>query len=142
MFLIPFMLTCCMMRFLSHLLLCMCSVCSHVVVLGLSVVLVPCVGGTLTVMRVLLFLCEVSMLRECEGARVTAVLVWGGDSVLLGVSIWVVHVCVLCGYIYIYIYVYIYICIYSAWWLPAHLRSTKCSIMLHLIDICFFPCIC
>ena len=26
--------------------------------------------------------------------------------------------------------------------IPAHLRCTQCSILLHLIDICFLPCIC
>ena len=26
--------------------------------------------------------------------------------------------------------------------IPAHLRRTQCSIMLHLIDICFLTCIC
>ena len=26
--------------------------------------------------------------------------------------------------------------------IPAHLRCTHCSIMLHLIDICFLTCIC
>ena len=31
-----------------------------------------------TVMRVLLFVLHVCMLRECEGARVTAMLVWRG----------------------------------------------------------------
>ena len=31
--------------------------------------------------------------------------------------------------------------VYSAWRIPAHLRCTQCSIMLHLIDICFLPCI-
>ena len=30
-----------------------------------------------TVMRVLLFVLRVCMLRECEGARVTEMLVWG-----------------------------------------------------------------
>ena len=34
-----------------------------------------------TVMRVLLFLLHVCMLRECEGARVTSMLVWGIDEV-------------------------------------------------------------
>ena len=32
--------------------------------------------------------------------------------------------------------------VYCAWRMPAHLRCTQCSIMLHLIDICFLPCIC
>ena len=27
-------------------------------------------------------------------------------------------------------------------WVHAHLRCTKCSILLHLMDICFLPCIC
>ena len=31
----------------------------------------------LTVMRVLLFVLHVCILRECEGARVTGMLVWG-----------------------------------------------------------------
>ena len=32
---------------------------------------------SVTVMRVLLFVLHVCMLRECEGARVTEMLVWG-----------------------------------------------------------------
>ena len=36
-----------------------------------------------TVMRVLLVVLHVCMLRECEGARVTAMLVWGMDEVWL-----------------------------------------------------------
>ena len=47
-------------------------------------------------MRVLLFLLDVNMLRELEGARVTAMLVWGTEEVWLGrvqgMSMWVVHV--------------------------------------------------
>ena len=31
---------------------------------------------------------------------------------------------------------------YCAWRIPAHLRCTQCSILLHLIDICFLICIC
>ena len=34
-----------------------------------------------TVIRVLLFVFHVCMLRECEGVRVTAMLVWGMDEV-------------------------------------------------------------
>ena len=34
-----------------------------------------------TVMRVLLFVLHVCMLRECEGVRMTAMLVWGIDEV-------------------------------------------------------------
>ena len=47
-----------------------------------------------TVMRVLLFVLYVCILRECEGARLTAMLVWGMDEVsLLRVQgMWVVHV--------------------------------------------------
>ena len=41
--------------------------------------MVPCVNAVfaVTVMHVLLFMLHVCMLRECEGARVTAMLVWG-----------------------------------------------------------------
>ena len=28
------------------------------------------------------------------------------------------------------------------WRIPAHLRCTQCSILLHLMDICFLTCIC
>ena len=46
-----------------------------------------------TVMHVLLFVLHVCMLRECEGARVTAMLVWCPEKVWLRwVRIWVVHV--------------------------------------------------
>ena len=31
---------------------------------------------------------------------------------------------------------------YCAWRIPAQLRCTQCSILLHLIDICFLTCIC
>ena len=34
-----------------------------------------------TVIRVLLFVLRVCMLSECDGARVTAILVWGMDEV-------------------------------------------------------------
>ena len=37
----------------------------------------------LTGMRVLLFVLHVCMLRECDGARLTAMLVWGMDVVWL-----------------------------------------------------------
>ena len=42
--------------------------------------MVPYVVGAVvavTVMHVLLFVLHVCMLRDCEGARVTAMLVWG-----------------------------------------------------------------
>ena len=32
--------------------------------------------------------------------------------------------------------------VYCAWRIPAHLRCTHCSILLHLMDICFLTCIC
>ena len=31
---------------------------------------------------------------------------------------------------------------YCAWRIPAHLRYTQCSFLLHLMDICFLTCIC
>ena len=36
-----------------------------------------------TVMRLLLFVLHVCMLRECEGARLTAMVVWGMEEVWL-----------------------------------------------------------
>ena len=32
--------------------------------------------------------------------------------------------------------------VYCAWRIPVHLRCTQCSILLHLMDICFLTCIC
>ena len=61
-FKILLMLTYSMMRFISLLLLCLCDVCSHVVILDRFVRLF-----WYPVMRVLLFVCEVSRLRECDG---------------------------------------------------------------------------
>ena len=71
--LIPFILTCSLKRFLIS----YCWVC--------EVVLVPYVVAVVavTVMRVLLFVLHVCMLRECEGAKVTAMLVWGTEEVWL-----------------------------------------------------------
>ena len=34
------------------------------------------------------------------------------------------------------------ISVYCAWRIPAHLRRTQCSILLHLMDISFLTCIC
>ena len=31
---------------------------------------------------------------------------------------------------------------YCTWRIPAHLRCTQCTILLHLMDICFLTCIC
>ena len=85
-FLIPFMLTCSMMRSLTCIagsvsLCCVCSrlwpVCEVIVVHYVDAVV------AVTVMRVLLFVLHVCMLRECDGARLTAMLVWGMDKVWL-----------------------------------------------------------
>ena len=32
--------------------------------------------------------------------------------------------------------------VYCVWRIPAYLRCTQCSILLHLMDICFLTCIC
>ena len=32
--------------------------------------------------------------------------------------------------------------VYCVWRIPAHLRCIQCSILLHLMDICFLTCIC
>ena len=55
-------------------------VCSHVVVFGVcEVVVIHAVVSVVgvTVMRVLLFVLHVCMQRECVGARVTEILMWG-----------------------------------------------------------------
>ena len=48
-----------------------------------EVVVVPYVDAVVdvTVMRVLLFVLHVWLLRECDGVRLTAMLVWGMDEV-------------------------------------------------------------
>ena len=56
----------------------LCCVCSCVVVFGFVMVLYVDAVVAVTVMCVLLFVC---MLRDCEGAMVTAMLVWGMDEV-------------------------------------------------------------
>ena len=38
---------------------------------------------SVSVMRVLLFMLHVCMMRECDGARLMAMLVWGMDEVWL-----------------------------------------------------------
>ena len=77
------MLTCSMMRFLSLLLL---GLCPCVVAVGMwSSLVCLCVSrGTyvdevvaVTVMRVLLYVLHVCLLRECDGVRLTTMLVWG-----------------------------------------------------------------
>ena len=41
----------------------------------------PYVDEVIAVMRVLLFVLHVCLLRECDGVRLTAMLVWGMDEV-------------------------------------------------------------
>ena len=50
---------------------------------GCDVVVVPYVDAVVavTVMRVLLFVLHVCLLRECDGERLTAMLVWSMDEV-------------------------------------------------------------
>ena len=78
-----------MMRFLSLSLLCLCPCVVYVVMWLYLVCLWGCRGTlcgcvvAMTVMRVLLFVLHVCILRECEGTRVTAMLVWGMDEVWL-----------------------------------------------------------
>ena len=84
------------MKFLSLLLLGL-SACGHPWSVC-EVVLVPYVDAAVavTVLRVMLFLLDVCMLRECKGARVTAMLLWGTGEVWLGCAhgmrMWVVQV--------------------------------------------------
>ena len=59
-----------------------------------EVVVLPYVNAVVavTVMRVLLFVLHVCMRREYDGARLTAMLVWGMDVVWCVQGVWVVHV--------------------------------------------------
>ena len=84
------MLTCRMMRFIALLLLGLCPCVVSVVMWSCGrlwcvceVVVVPYVDAVAaaTVMRVLLFVLHVCLLRECDGSRLTAMLVWGLDEV-------------------------------------------------------------
>ena len=45
--------------------------------------MVPYVDAVVAVMRVLLLLLHMCMLRECDAARLTAMLLWGMDDVWL-----------------------------------------------------------
>ena len=75
-----------MMRFLSLLLLGLCPCVVSVVMWSVcEVVVVPYVDAevAVTVIRVLLFVLHVCMLKECDGARLTAMLVWGMDVVVV-----------------------------------------------------------
>ena len=36
----------------------------------------------------------------------------------------------------------VHVSVYCVWRIHAHLRCTQCSILLHLMDICFLTCIC
>ena len=60
---------------------CLCGVCSPWSVC--EVVVVSYVVGAVTVMHVQLFVLHVCLLRDCLGARVTAMLVWGAGEVWL-----------------------------------------------------------
>ena len=55
----------------------LCGVCSRMVGLDLYVTYVVGAVFAVTVMHALLFVLHVCMLRDCQGARVTAMLVWG-----------------------------------------------------------------
>ena len=50
-------------------------------------------------------------------------------------SVWVVILDSLCR-------LQVQVSVYCARRIPVHLRCTQCSILLHLIDICFITCIC
>ena len=79
-----FMLTWSMMRVISLLLLGPCPCVVSIVVWSVcEVVMEPYVDAAVavTVMRVLLIVLHVCLLRECDGAKLTAMLVWRMDEV-------------------------------------------------------------
>ena len=51
------------------------------------------------------------------------------------------YVCVSCELDYLCIW-QVQVYVYCAWRIPAHLRCTQCSILLHIMDICFIAYIC
>ena len=67
----------------------LCCVCGHVVVFGLSVC--GC-GGCCDCDACTGVVLHVCLLRECDGVRLTAMLVWGMDEVWRVRGMWVVHV--------------------------------------------------
>ena len=64
---------------------------------------------------------------------------WGLDQGLVGwgdvISVWVVTPDYMCRW-------QVQVSVYCAWRIHAHLMCTQCSIMVHLMAICFLPCIC
>ena len=51
------------------------------------------------------------------------------------------YVCVSCEFVFL-CRRQVQVSVYCARRIPAHFRCTQSSIMLHLIDICFLPCLC
>ena len=62
--------------------------------------------------------------------------VWMGGVVLLLCELWVWIICVDGSYRYLYT-----LYMYCAKQIHVHHKCTQCSILVHLIDICFLPCI-
>ena len=99
-YLIPFMLTCSMMRFRSPLLLGMCPCVVSVVMWWSLVCMWGCrgtlcgCGGCCVCDACTAVYVHVWMLRDCDCARLTAMLVWGMGEVCLWwvQGMWVVHV--------------------------------------------------
>ena len=81
---------------------------------------------------------DVCLCLGCSGAcRLDGEWVGGLDQGLEG---WC-YVCVRCesGFS---VYWQVQVSVYCAWRISAHLRYTQCSILFHLMDICFLRCIC
>ena len=57
-------------------------------------------------------------------------------------GVWRRHVCVRCESGFLCVDGEVQVSVHCAWRIPAHLRCTQCSVMLHLMDICFLTCIC
>ena len=52
------------------------------------------------------------------------------------------YVCVSCDFRILCVDGQVHISVYCGLQIPAHLRCIQCSILLHLMDICFLPSIC
>ena len=84
-------------------------------------------------------MCPVFWLRWCGWCRWRVG--WGAWTGVGSGGGWC-YVCVRCESGFLCVDGRSKVSVYCAWRIPAHLRCTQYSILLHLMDICFLTCIC
>ena len=155
-----------MMRFVSLLLMCACVV--SIVMWSSLVCLSGCLGTLYGCWDcdAYIVVCVACVYAErVRGWRNAGVVAGGG---VVAMNIWVVHevqcmnyrgllgvylgyagvggwfgVTFVCAVSLDYLCIWrVQVSVYCALWIPAHIRYTQCSILLHIIDICFLTCIC